>query len=551
MSYSAPPSTTTTFFVDTLSSASQIGTAGTFAGSVSTQNNVSYKDITTIYEVAATTAASWFKFYLNSDDTASDIVGVTGGTDPVFTTVTSSSNSITVANKTSLKNDYVAQSALNVFGSREAANLFNNRGDIETGYDSANTAVVDAANTAGAVSATKVTSSKEVTEAIVLYNSERFALSYNAVIVANGVAAGNNAAGHAVGNGTGVFANGTTLDATISSSDSAVTTQASIKVVCSDTTTITNLQIYDASATNLPDAGTGVGYAAGQTLYIKKGSDIIKIASINSVQAAMLNGTLDDSLKKELIRGAAIVDGGLAAAATVVGSGAGNGSFVSGDTTVTPTGSAAGVGAICNINMAADGTTINSIRVTTQGTGSESNIYAAGEILLFTNGPQQISLTLTAAMLKLFNPGVNGGGSGIWGTVGTTTGLAVTKISGSGSGDGAVVTVVTTSTTAIKSITVTTNATSDYAEGDVVEIYGSLGDTIRITLTAVQAQILNGGATAGFETSLTGFVPTSPPLESGDKIRLKFTINSAAGQKDTKGNDISYAQSYYVDYQLS
>ena len=205
MSYSAPPSTTTTFFVDTLSSASQIGTAGTFAGSVSTQNNVSYKDITTIYEVAATTAASWFKFYLNSDDTASDIVGVTGGTDPVFTTVTSSSNSITVANKTSLKNDYVAQSALNVFGSREAANLFNNRGDIETGYDSANTAVVDAANTAGAVSATKVTSSKEVTEAIVLYNSERFALSYNAVIVANGVAAGNNAAGSAVGNGTGVF----------------------------------------------------------------------------------------------------------------------------------------------------------------------------------------------------------------------------------------------------------------------------------------------------------------------------------------------------------
>lgn len=544
MSYSAPPSTTTTFFVDTLSSASQIGTAGTFAGSVSTQNNVSYKDITTIYEVAATTAASWFKFYLNSDDTASDIVGVTGGTDPVFTTVTSSSNSITVANKTSLKNDYVAQSALNVFGSREAANLFNNRGDIETGYDSANTAVVDAANTAGAVSATKVTSSKEVTEAIVLYNSERFALSYNAVIVANGIAAGDNAAGDAVGNGTGVFANGETVDATISSSSNDVTTQASIKVVCSDTTTITNLQIYDASATNLPDAGTGVGYAAGQTLYIKKGSDIIKIASINSVQAAMLNGTLDDSLKKELIRNATIFDLDLAGSATVVATGAGDssggdGTFVSGETTGIEVTGGTGSNAICTVNMT-DSTTISSIRVTTQGTG-----YIENDVIYLVNGAQQITLTLTTAMLKLFNSGTPGGGSGIWATVGTTTNQAVTKTSGTGAGG--VVTVVTTSTTAIKSITVTTPATTDYVTGDTVELQGTLGDTIKITLTEVQAELLNGTAS----TALTGFVPTSPPLESGDKIRLKFTINSAAGQKDTKGHDISYAQSYYVDYQLS
>jgi hypothetical protein len=218
MSYSAPPSTTTTFFVDTLSSTNQIGTAGTFAGAVSTQNNVSFKDITTIYEVSATTAASWFRFYLNSNETQSDIVGVTGGTNPAFTdlnTTSSGNNSVTSANKASLKNDYVAQSALNVFGSREAANLFNNRPSIESAYDTANTNVVGTANTAGAVSATKVTSSKEITEAIVLYNSERFALSYNAVIVANGIAAGDNAAGDAVGNGTGVFANGETVDATI------------------------------------------------------------------------------------------------------------------------------------------------------------------------------------------------------------------------------------------------------------------------------------------------------------------------------------------------
>ena len=258
----------------------------------------------------------------------------------------------------------------------------------------------------------------------------------------------------------------------------------------------------------------------------------------------MLNGTLDDSLKKELIRNATIFDLDLAGSATVVATGAGDssggdGTFVSGETTGIEVTGGTGSNAICTVNMT-DSTTISSIRVTTQGTG-----YIENDVIYLVNGAQQITLTLTTAMLKLFNSGTPGGGSGIWATVGTTTNQAVTKTSGTGAGG--VVTVVTTSTTAIKSITVTTPATTDYVTGDTVELQGTLGDTIKITLTEVQAELLNGTAS----TALTGFVPTSPPLESGDKIRLKFTINSAAGQKDTKGHDISYAQSYYVDYQLS
>ena len=88
---------------------------------------------------------------------------------------------------------------------------------------------------------------------------------------------------------------------------------------------------------------------------------------------------------------------------------------------------------------------------------------------------------------------------------------------------------------------------SNYAKGDSLVITDPNDSTNVITISSlnyVQAAMLNG-------TLDDSSNPTYVPFESGDKIRLKFGVNSASGQTNTAGNSVSFQQSYYVDYNLS
>ena len=308
VSYSAPSSSSVTFYISNLDSTATHGTAGTFAGAASTAGAVSYPNINTVFNIAATSASTWFQFYTvpqtagtnsenNTNSSGNDIVGVNSSTAPVFTSVNSGvSNSTTQTNRNDLQKDFVDTLAEHVFGSREAADLFNNQATIKSSWDTAEAAAVTAANTsmdsatdganAGdssaqtAAATLSVNASKEVVEALLVNNSDRFGLQYNANLSASG-ASGN-------------FATGTTSNITPTTSGSG--SGAKVTVIMTNASTIQAIMIHNVSDGNAPV--TGSGYAKGDSLVITdpaESTNIITIASLNYVQAAMLNGTLDDS----------------------------------------------------------------------------------------------------------------------------------------------------------------------------------------------------------------------------------------------------------------
>ena len=302
VSYSAPSADTQTFYVSNLDSTSTSGTAGAFTGGASSQAAVSYSSINTVANVSAATASTWFYFYTVTSNDASnssgnDIVGVNSDDAPVFTNVNSnvSNDATNQSERNSLQKDFVDTLAEHVFGSREAADLFNNQSTVKSSWDTAEALTVttanasmdsasDGANTgdAAAISAAatlSVAASKELTESILVAKFARFGLTYNAGVTGS----------------SSVFATGTTQGVTPTSGGSG--TGAKVSVIMTDSTTINAVMIYDDPSDSAAPI-TGSGYAKGDSLTITDPNDatnIITIASINSVQAAMLNGTLDDS----------------------------------------------------------------------------------------------------------------------------------------------------------------------------------------------------------------------------------------------------------------
>lgn len=300
VSYAAPSASNVTFYVSNLDSTATHGTAGTFAGAASTTGQVSYPDIVTVFNVSASTASTWFQFYTvpsndNDNSTGNDIVGVNSSTAPVFSSVNSGvGNTTTQSNRNALQKDFVDTLAEHVFGSREAADLFNNQQTVKSSWDTAEAAAVTAANTsmdsatdgansgnasAQAAAATlSVNASKEVVEALLVNNSDRFGLQYNASISGT----------------SSQFATGTTSDITPTTNGSG--SGAKVTVIMTNASTIQTIMIHNASDGNAPV--TGSGYAKGDNLVITDPNDstnVITISSLNYVQAAMLNGTLDDS----------------------------------------------------------------------------------------------------------------------------------------------------------------------------------------------------------------------------------------------------------------
>lgn len=101
--------------------------------------------------------------------------------------------------------------------------------------------------------------------------------------------------------------------------------------------------------------------------------------------------------------------------------------------------------------------------------------------------------------------------------------------------------------TTITEITITETG-SGFKKGDVITITGVDDNnnpaTIKITLNSIQAALLNG------ENHLTSS-GIELPLETGDVIRVLFTLSSPNGQKNVNGDDITITQTFYVNYTLN
>ena len=112
-----------------------------------------------------------------------------------------------------------------------------------------------------------------------------------------------------------------------------------------------------------------------------------------------------------------------------------------------------------------------------------------------------------------------------------------------GSGTGAIVSLTATGIT-INGMTVTTTATSGtYIKGDTVTITGGSFNTATIVLNSVQAARLNG--------TLSNSAGTEVPLETGDVLRMLFTIASKSGQTDAAGRAVTASQTFFADYILN
>jgi hypothetical protein len=439
VSYSAPAADSTTFFVDNLTGTAVASTAGLFAGAGTQQDEVSYGYITTVKNVTATTACSWFGFHTltenaGTNSTGNDIVGVDTGVVPVFTSInsdvaTQGSSTPIETEYFRIQRDFLDTLSDHVFGHRDSADLFSNQEAVKDAWDTAEAAAVTNANdsmdtASGASADTSISASKELVEALLVSNSARFSLGYTATVDAAFVAETTSG-----------------LDVVVSVGGTT-TTVAKANVVMSGDNSSTIKSIVIASDTT-----------PGTITF-----------TLTALQATQLNGTAGGT------------------------------------------------------SIAIDNTTTTNF------------------------------------------------------VVATTTGLSVLPSdSNGGSGAGAVVTVIASGATALTSITITGTG-SGYAENDEIiigdlstaldqdtgDLTGAgytLGDTITITDSAsssiitissinhVQVAILNGTLDGSANT-------TNPPLETGDKIRLKFGIDSALTQKNAANTAIDFRQSYYIDYQL-
>lgn len=92
---------------------------------------------------------------------------------------------------------------------------------------------------------------------------------------------------------------------------------------------------------------------------------------------------------------------------------------------------------------------------------------------------------------------------------------------------------------------ITRTATTDYAKGATATITGvdssDVAATITIALNDVQKSMLNGKLN-------NVAAPTDVPLETGDVIRVLYTITSKTDQEDTSGDGVTATQTFFVDF---
>lgn len=323
VSYTAPADDETTFYISGYTGTATMGTAGLFAGAETAQTNVSYPDIIRIcgYEIGTSSSgtswntadvAKYFLFATSSEnsgepgDNSGDVV-ITGLSDTsltiAFPSITAAATSGTLysgseptttaltnikTDRLSIQRDYVDTLSAHVFGNRSAADLFSNQATVKDAWDTAETAAITAANNSITASlgetqaAAQAAVSKELIENMMASTDnvrKRFTLGYGAAVTT-----------------AGDLAAGTTLACPTASTGATVTVHALVSVIMTDASTIHTIVIAndptDGSSTG---THTGAGYVKGDDLVITVGTGVITIGNLNSVQVAILNGTLNST----------------------------------------------------------------------------------------------------------------------------------------------------------------------------------------------------------------------------------------------------------------
>ena len=503
------------FYIEEMNQSSNASAAATFGTTAATLPSVSYSNVSLIDGGTAITASTFFSFYLDITTPVARMMGVTNGVNSSFNNLVQSAaaNSTSAVDKENITEDFLNLLAQRIFGSTGSYALFTNIDVLRSGYDTALTTVGTAVNTTlAANSSTKALASDKLIQQIAANYIPRFALMYNAEVVANTTAwGGQNAGGQFTADTTHTGLTLTQLNAAGNSAD-ASTTNATVEVKMGSGGVIKS--IYVTTAASQWTSNTGSGYVAGKSLSISKtiGSVlcIIKIPTMTPVQAAILNGTLDNSILYSMTKHGSLFltdlnsnnNGGVA---PLVGT-----NFIStnnvGVTSVSGGASQNGTGATFDVVMT-NSTTVGSIKINTTGQN-----YVVGNVVVITYDGSTITMTLSAAMAAVLNgddsagsgefPVPTSGGNFLFNAGAALTGASghadgtytVTGVTGgaSTSGAGATFTVDITGTD-ITSIVLNAKATTDYVIGNILTLTGG-GKTITLAaLTNKSAEVINNG----------------------------------------------------------
>ena len=286
------------FYVEEMNATSNATAAATFGTTATTLPTVNYSNVSIIDAGTAAQASAVFSFYLDIASTVPRLMGVTNTTGASFLTLvtSSNSNSTSAVDKANITDDYIDLSATQIFGDVGGRALFTNLAALKTGYEAALTTVGNAVNTTlAANSTTLVAAGDKLIQQISANYVDRFALMYNAVSINTGTYNGQTAAVW--------YPNGTTQATSIvvyrdGSDVSGSITHATVSVKTSDGVG-TIESIFITTNASQWTSNTGSGYEAGDKLAIvaaNSGVCVVKIDGINTVQAAILNGTLDNSI---------------------------------------------------------------------------------------------------------------------------------------------------------------------------------------------------------------------------------------------------------------
>ena len=194
--------------------------------------------------------------------------------------------------------------------------------------------------------------------------------------------------------------------------------------------------------------------------------------------------------------------------------------------------------------------------VTTGGSGSGAKVNVT------MNSAVTYTITASANKFTLNGHGFSNGDTVYFSSITTTTGFSINttyyivgvsgndfQISDTSGGNAlALSTDGSAQKTSVKSITVHPESTgAGYAKNDVITITDGSGNTATITLNSYQAASLIAGTGPG---TLSNSAGTEVPLETGDIIRVLYTITSIGTQEDTSGDTITATQTFFVDYTL-
>jgi hypothetical protein len=305
--------------------------SGEFVGQVTALPDTN--SATRALTISTSAAQSFFKFYTDATYNGAGVINTSvigvGGV----------SGSFAFATPDNLRSsEFIALLAREVFGSSEAADLFSNQAAIHTSWNiAAGTTALASLN--ARTSSQGAIASKELVDAMFLTSNntdERFTLAYGAAV---GTGAPGTGKHYAVSGGSG---SGASVDVTMTGStinnisvhtaffafDDIANRVTSDNHGYSNGNTITFTSITTTTGINTTDAyyviaktdntfqlsnseggaaiplandgsgtisGVGSGFVKGDSIVITQSTGNTIIITLNSVQAAMLNGTLDNA----------------------------------------------------------------------------------------------------------------------------------------------------------------------------------------------------------------------------------------------------------------